>query len=140
MRGARHTSDPAVVSIIVAARAKSRLDLFANHLAQRSFHELNTPFSIERNSSAKYYPDLLLKEESKDQLHQKLLEQHRPREQRRNSSYPPNTKQQDKSKMSSQPSHATLLIPGPIEVEDDVLQAMSHFRYDDHLKKDNRGL
>lgn len=31
--------------------------------------------------------------------------------------------------MSSQPAHPTLLIPGPIEFDDAVLQSMSHFRY-----------
>lgn len=31
-------------------------------------------------------------------------------------------------KMSSQPEHPTLLIPGPIEFDDAVLQSMSHFR------------
>lgn len=31
-------------------------------------------------------------------------------------------------KMSSQPSHSTLLIPGPIEFDDAVLQSMSHYR------------
>jgi len=31
--------------------------------------------------------------------------------------------------MSSQPPHASLMIPGPIEFDDAVLQAMSHFRY-----------
>lgn len=30
--------------------------------------------------------------------------------------------------MSSQPEHPTLLIPGPIEFDDAVLQSMSHFR------------
>jgi hypothetical protein len=32
------------------------------------------------------------------------------------------------SKMSSQPAHPVLLIPGPIEFDDAVLQSMSHFR------------
>ncbi|KAI8624033.1 alanine--glyoxylate aminotransferase [Xylariaceae sp. FL1651] len=31
------------------------------------------------------------------------------------------------SRMSSQPSHPTLLIPGPIEFDDAVLQSMSHY-------------
>ena len=31
--------------------------------------------------------------------------------------------------MSSQPEHATLLIPGPIEFDDAVLQSMSHYRF-----------
>ncbi|CAL3972576.1 unnamed protein product, partial [Diplocarpon coronariae] len=29
--------------------------------------------------------------------------------------------------MSSQPNHPALLIPGPIEFDDAVLQSMSHF-------------
>lgn len=29
--------------------------------------------------------------------------------------------------MSTQPSHPTLLIPGPIEFDDAVLQSMSHY-------------
>ena len=32
-------------------------------------------------------------------------------------------------KMSTQPPHATLLIPGPIEFDDAVLQSMSHYRW-----------
>jgi len=31
--------------------------------------------------------------------------------------------------MSSQPEHPTLLIPGPIEFDDAVLQSMSHYRF-----------
>ncbi len=31
--------------------------------------------------------------------------------------------------MSKQAEHPTLLIPGPIEFDDEVLQAMSHYRY-----------
>jgi alanine-glyoxylate transaminase/serine-glyoxylate transaminase/serine-pyruvate transaminase len=31
--------------------------------------------------------------------------------------------------MSSQPNHPALLIPGPIEFDDAVLQSMSHYRY-----------
>lgn len=30
--------------------------------------------------------------------------------------------------MSNQPDHAALLIPGPIEFDDAVLQSMSHYR------------
>jgi len=36
----------------------------------------------------------------------------------------------DKPKMSGQPNHPTLLIPGPIEFDDAVLQSMSHHRYE----------
>lgn len=36
---------------------------------------------------------------------------------------------ENQSKMSNQPAHPTLLIPGPIEFDDAVLQSMSHHRY-----------
>lgn len=39
------------------------------------------------------------------------------------------------SKMSSQPEHPTLLIPGPIEFDDAVLQSMSHYRYEFNPQK-----
>lgn len=38
------------------------------------------------------------------------------------------TAAQDPATMSSQPEHSTLLIPGPIEFDDAVLQSMSHYR------------
>jgi len=38
------------------------------------------------------------------------------------------------AKMSSQPNHPALLIPGPIEFDDAVLQSMSHYRYDSYPK------
>lgn len=38
------------------------------------------------------------------------------------------TTTQDSVTMSSQPEHSTLLIPGPIEFDDAVLQSMSHYR------------
>jgi hypothetical protein len=34
----------------------------------------------------------------------------------------------ENSKMASQPNHPALLIPGPIEFDDAVLQSMSHYR------------
>lgn len=36
--------------------------------------------------------------------------------------------------MSNQEPHPALLIPGPIEFDDAVLQAMSHYRYIVHSK------
>jgi alanine-glyoxylate transaminase/serine-glyoxylate transaminase/serine-pyruvate transaminase len=38
-----------------------------------------------------------------------------------------------KPKMSTQPEHPTLLIPGPIEFDDAVLQSMSHYRYANNM-------
>lgn len=41
----------------------------------------------------------------------------------------PATQSRTLSTMSAQPEHPTLLIPGPIEFDDAVLQSMSHYRY-----------
>jgi alanine-glyoxylate transaminase/serine-glyoxylate transaminase/serine-pyruvate transaminase len=105
-----------------ASRSCPRLNLFARHLAPlttslKSTVELNTPFSIERSfgvlvdDSAIGATELGLK---------KLAE--------------PSTKS-DKhksfstaAKMAFQEEHATLLVPGPVENEDAVLQAMGHYR------------
>jgi hypothetical protein len=40
----------------------------------------------------------------------------------------PSPQHQSTAKMSSQAAHATLLIPGPIEFHDDVLNSMAHHR------------
>lgn len=44
-------------------------------------------------------------------------------------SRPDDDSSDNNSAMSSQAPHSTLLIPGPIEFDDAVLQAMSHYRY-----------
>jgi len=85
--------------------ANSRLSLISRHLHTTPQLELNTPYTIERSS----IPDTDF-----DQ--------------------PPTTKQsiadteKPSAHMSSQPPHPAVLIPGPIEYDDQVLQAMSHFR------------
>ena len=81
--------------------ANSRLSLISRHLDHSPSLELNTPYSTERRSSVQ------------DDL-EKLERQ--------------NTGTEPKSNMSSQPSHPALLIPGPIEFDDEVLHAMGHFR------------
>lgn len=48
---------------------------------------------------------------------------------RNSSSLPQSRLYSSAANMSSQPEHATLLIPGPIEFDDAVLQSMSHYRY-----------
>ena len=77
----------------------ARLSLISRHLAP--VYPINTPYTVER------LPDT---------IDTSLL----PKTQSRNLSTSP--------KMSSQAAHPTLLIPGPIEFDDAVLQSMSHFR------------
>jgi len=77
----------------------ARLSLISRHLAPD--YPINTPYAVER------LPDT---------IDTSLL----PKTQTRNLS--------NSAKMSSQPAHSTLLIPGPIEFDDAVLNSMSHFR------------
>jgi hypothetical protein len=79
----------------------ARLSVISRHLGPRQLLPLNTPYSTDRLSS----PESTVA---------------RPR--RFSSSL-------EKPKMSSQPNHPALLIPGPIEFDDAVLQSMSHYRY-----------
>ncbi|KAI2790257.1 hypothetical protein POX_d05765 [Penicillium oxalicum] len=82
-----------------------RLSLISRHLDQRlPLPELNTPFSTERHSLAP------------DDVEYKPIDR---------SIHPPSVPQSPT--MSSQPPHNTLLIPGPIEFDDAVLQSMSHY-------------
>lgn len=90
----------------------ARLSLIARHFDQRlPLPELNTPFSSERLSV------------EPDDLEYNPIQRTPPSI---DSDILP--KQSDnKHKMSSQPAHSTLLIPGPIEFDDAVLQSMSHY-------------
>jgi len=80
----------------------ARLSLISRHLAPD--YPINTPYTVERLP---------------DHIDTSFL----PKTQTRKLSYSAN--------MSSQPAHPTLLIPGPIEFDDAVLQSMSHFRWVD---------
>jgi alanine-glyoxylate transaminase/serine-glyoxylate transaminase/serine-pyruvate transaminase len=104
---------PSVIRIhpTMATRALSRLNLFKDHL-QLQTHTLNTPFSTERSSQYITERDVL------------------PEQSRFYSTARSITEEKEAApKMSNQEPHAALLIPGPIEFDDAVLQAMSHFRY-----------
>ncbi|KAF2155609.1 PLP-dependent transferase, partial [Myriangium duriaei CBS 260.36] len=79
--------------------ARSRLSLVQRHLSDRTPLEIITPYSTERRSNIQ--DDLDYYERSRQN--------------------------QKPEKMSSQPDHPALLIPGPIEFDDEVLQAMSHY-------------
>lgn len=105
-----------------AMSPKDRLSLISKHFEYSGTNDvpLNTPFSIERESS-------------------KVVDDFTPSpfqgpEQKRDFSHSAISLQEEGKrskpaavKMSNQPPHPTLLIPGPIEFDDEVLQAMSHY-------------
>jgi alanine-glyoxylate transaminase/serine-glyoxylate transaminase/serine-pyruvate transaminase len=111
----------------MSSRAGSRLKQVSKHLDAKSFLELNTPFSTERSARpedgqgnrirapAPTSPPKKVQEVKKEVAEVKKLAPEPPK------------------KMSSQPSHPALLIPGPIEFDDAVLNSMSHYRYDKTL-------
>ncbi|KAF2223648.1 pyridoxal phosphate-dependent transferase [Elsinoe ampelina] len=82
-----------------SSTARNRLSLVSRHLVDQQNLQLNTPYSTERRTTVR------------DDLE---------RIERQQTTETP-------KKMSSQPSHPALLIPGPIEFDDEVLQSMSHY-------------
>lgn len=100
-------------------RANPRLSLISRHLNQLlPLPNLNTPFSSERSSAE---PD--------------DIEYNPPSPPTLLDPSPPVPSQQRVVKMSSvQVPHDTLLIPGPIEFDDEVLKSMSHYAYVPHSK------
>lgn len=109
-------SYPTISTMTSRTSAKSRLNLFSKHLDSKPFLELNTPFSTERTGSIgdaqgnripRNTPQVLKKPEPK-QL----------------------PKKEEPPKMASaQAPHPALMIPGPIEFDDEVLKSMSFYRY-----------
>jgi alanine-glyoxylate transaminase / serine-glyoxylate transaminase / serine-pyruvate transaminase len=110
----RYPSFSSAFVTVAPSRAASRLGLFSRHLEPKPFLELNTPFSTER--SARLVDD-----------RGNIIKPRKPPESK------PTAKQaieaEVPAKMSSQAPHPALLIPGPIEFDDEVLQSMSHYRY-----------
>ncbi|KAK4216130.1 pyridoxal phosphate-dependent transferase [Rhypophila decipiens] len=98
VRGAASSMPRRTPSLPESANPPARLSLISRHLAPE--YPINTPYTIER------LPDTI----DTSRL---------PKTQTRKLSY--------SATMSSQPPHPTLLIPGPIEFDDAVLQSMSHF-------------
>jgi hypothetical protein len=109
--------------------------------------ELNTPFSFERSASTTTSNAAeIIADESRDILRKQIenlrlrekesaekAEQLRAKEEE--DRLQEQQKQREKEKpinMSLQEPHPALLIPGPIEFEDAVLQSMSHYRYGLH--------
>ena len=97
---ARYPSAVITLASSSSSRARPRLSLIERHLDRRPLIQLNTTLTPER----------LGRSDSSSDNQQA-------------------TSEQSSAAMSAQPPHATLLIPGPIEFEDAVLQAMSHYRY-----------
>ena len=99
-------------TILAPSRASSRLSLIQRHLDQRPpLPSLNTPYSAERGS------------DHADDLPYTPLIREVPKRYFGTSSAP---KMADR-KTSNQPAHPSLLIPGPIEFDDAVLDSMSHY-------------
>jgi len=109
----RYPSFPSAF-VMAPSRATSRLDLFSRHLEPKPFLELNTPFSTERSAR--------LVDEQGNITKPRKPPQPTPRPEKAIEPEPP-------AAMSKQAAHPALLIPGPIEFDDEVLQSMSHFRY-----------
>jgi alanine-glyoxylate transaminase/serine-glyoxylate transaminase/serine-pyruvate transaminase len=100
----------------MGASPKSRLNLFSRHLDPKPFLELNTPFSTERSATLEVETGNIKPKansappEPQTQIPERKSDRQLP------------------LNMSSQPEHPALLIPGPIEFDDAVLQSMSHYR------------
>lgn len=100
-----HSSSP--MSNYSSASATARLSTIARHLKSSSDLPLNTPYSsAQRAIQAPAGP-------------QQSLD---------GSSFSTKTPTKPQNPMSSQAPHAAVLIPGPIEYDDAVLQSMSHYR------------
>lgn len=91
---------------LTLAPPRARLSLISRHLEQRPQLEINTPFSTERLSR------------EPDDVDYTPIKRDPPRP----------TLPEEKQKMA-QTDHPALLIPGPIEFDDVVLQSMGHFRF-----------
>ncbi|OJJ38643.1 hypothetical protein ASPWEDRAFT_57320 [Aspergillus wentii DTO 134E9] len=103
------------VSEMAPKGTTQRLSLISRHLDQRlPLPDLNTPFSTERTSR------------EPDDIEYKPIDRTVPPPRFANSPIDPPS-QSPPTKMSSQAPHNTLLIPGPIEFDDAVLQSMSHY-------------
>lgn len=88
--------------------ARQRLSSVSRHLNAVPYYEINTPYSIERQS----VPE--------DEFDAEVPEQFRP--------VKPTQKDDSEPKMSTQAPHPLVMVPGPIEYDDEVLKSMSHFR------------
>lgn len=117
--------------LTMSSRANSRLSQISKHLDAKPFFILNTPFSTERTAR--------LENENGDIIVPKKSQE--PKKETATASSPAPKPEINKSEpavaknMSQQAAHPALLIPGPIEFDDAVLNSMSHHRYGVMLRR-----
>ncbi|OAP60922.1 hypothetical protein AYL99_05924 [Fonsecaea erecta] len=102
------------------SQATSRLSLISRHLEQHqqtSYPRINTPYTVELDSLPAATDDIPYVPPAVPAQLTRTPAQTQKRQLSTSSA----------AKMSSQPPHASLLIPGPIEITDEVSQAMSHY-------------
>jgi hypothetical protein len=114
----RTISPSALAARTTRSSPRARLSLIARHLENRPLLEINTPFSTERQSGPQ-----------DELLYTPLIREIPADIQDFRSTLPSSNQKERPSTMTSQPEHPTLRIPGPIEFDDEVLQAMGHYRY-----------
>jgi alanine-glyoxylate transaminase/serine-glyoxylate transaminase/serine-pyruvate transaminase len=130
--------------------AGARVKQIAKHLDSKPFLELNTPFSTERGSrleddkgntikrqkpqERKPEPRAPAPVQAQPQAQAQAHTQTQSQPQAHNQAPIPapapakKTESVVPKKMSNQQAHPALLIPGPIEFDDAVLESMSHYR------------
>ena len=106
LRSLLYRGSPKPLIIFNLANPRARLSLISRHLEGKSDQlQLNTPFSTERLASRQddpeYTPLAMVAHNMASHPGEDAL---------------------------NQPKHPTLLIPGPVEFDDAVLGAMSHYR------------
>ena len=110
-------SYPTIFTMTSRTSAKSRLNLFSKHLDSKPFLELNTPFSTERSGSIEDAQGNRIPRTPKISEIKKPEPKQLPK------------KEESPKMASAQAPHAALMIPGPIEFDDEVLKSMSFYRY-----------
>ncbi|KAF2625284.1 PLP-dependent transferase [Macroventuria anomochaeta] len=96
------------------AAANSRLNQLSKHLDSKPFFELNTPFSTERSGHL-------------EDAQGNRIQRNKPQELKKPEPEQLPKKEQPPKMASSQAPHPALMIPGPIEFDDEVLKSMSFY-------------
>ena len=115
MRPFSSRSYPTISRMTSRATANSRLNLFSKHLDSKPYLELNTPFSTERDGHL-------------EDAQGNRIQRNKPQELKKPEPEQLPKKEEPRKMASSQAPHPALMIPGPIEFDDAVLNAMSFYR------------
>jgi alanine-glyoxylate transaminase/serine-glyoxylate transaminase/serine-pyruvate transaminase len=120
---------PSGQKTLANSRVNPRLSLVSRHFSPTvPLPALNTPFSTERTHSGEFVDDLEYTPFRPDftAIHAPVLEKQTTK---KINKVKTETKDlsDNNAAMSAQAPHPTLLIPGPIEFDDAVLQSMSHY-------------